>query len=129
MNVIVPDGHLLPELIEFPPLAARKFSWLQFLGLDRQELTDRCWRMHCVVTLNTPLDAELLNSMGNLELLIVANHDLSLIDVQAAEKNNVTVCQVPDLDPAQFDINNPEQAQQLCNTVVKLIDHYEQQLL
>lgn len=127
MNVIVPDGHLLPEDIEFPPLAAVKFSWLQFLGLNREEMEDRCWRMHCVVTLNTPLDAALLNTMGNLELLIVANHDLSLVDLQAAEKNNVTVCQVPDLNPSQFDIKNRDQAQQLCNTIVNLIDHYEQQ--
>jgi len=127
MNVIVPDGHLLPENIEFPPLAAQKFSWLQFLGLNREEMEDRCWRMHCVVTLNTSIDAALLNTMNNLELIIVANHDLSLVDIKAAEKNNITVCHVPDLDSAQFDINNPEHAQTLCNTVVKLIDHYEQQ--
>lgn len=65
--------------------------------------------------------------MAKLELLTVANHDLSIVDVIAAENNNVTVCHVPDLDPLQFDINQPAQAQQLCNTIVSLIDHYEQQ--
>ncbi len=126
MNIVVPDSQLLPSGVEFPPLAANKFGWQQFLGLDREDLKERCWRSHCVVTLNTPLDAELINSMAKLELLIIANADASLVDVQAAETNNVSVCQVPDLDSAQFDLNNPQQAQQLCNTVVNMIDHYMQ---
>ena len=37
MNISVPDGHLLPEDMQFPPLAARKFNCLQFLGLNREE--------------------------------------------------------------------------------------------
>ncbi len=126
MNIVVPDSQLLPSDIDFPPLAANKFGWQQFLGLDREELKERCWRSHCVVTLNTPLDAELINSMAKLELLVIANANTKLVDMQTAEKNNITVCQVPDLDPAQFDINNPQQAQQLCNTVVSIIDHYMQ---
>lgn len=126
MNIVVPDSQLLPSDVEFPPLAANKFGWQQFLGLDREELKERCWRSHCVVTLNTPLDAELINSMAKLELLIIANADTNLVDIQTAEENNITVCQVPDLEPTQFDLNNQQQAQQLCNTVVGMIDHYMQ---
>ena len=48
------------------------------------------------------MDADVLNSMAKLELLIVANHDLSIVDVKAAENNNVTVYHVPDLDPLQL---------------------------
>lgn len=127
MNIVVPDSQLLPNDVEFPPLAASKFGWQQFLGLDEEELKERCWRSHCVVTLNTPLNADILNSMAKLELLIVANHDITLVDTKTAEKNNVTVFHIPDLEPAQFDLNNPQQAQQLCNTIVEIIDHYMQQ--
>lgn len=45
-----------------------------------------------------------------------------VVDVVAAEKNHVTICHVPDLE--KFNINN---TQQLCNTIVSLIDHYELQ--
>ncbi|MBN4080322.1 hypothetical protein JYT31_01525 [Beggiatoa alba] len=127
MNVVVIDSQHLPDDVEFPPLAAYKFGWQQFLGLDRADIKERCWRSHCVVTFNTFLDKELLNSMAKLELLILANHDAKLVDIQAAEKNNVSVCQIPDLDPAQFDLNNQTQAQHLCDTIVKLIDRYMEQ--
>ncbi len=127
MNIVIPDSQLLPSDVEFPPLTASKFGWQQFLGLDEDELKERCWRSHCVVTLNTSLNAEVLNSMLKLELLVVANHDISLVDTQTAEKNNVTIFHIPDLEPSKFDLNNPQQAQQLCNTVVDIIDNYMQQ--
>jgi len=124
MNIVIPDCQQLPEGVDFPPLAANKFGWQQFLGLNREELKERCWRSHCVVTFNTHLDAETINSMSKLELLVIASPNVSLVDAEAAKKNNVTVCHIPDLDAAQFDINKAEDAQQLCNTVVKVIDHY-----
>ena len=127
MNVIIPDSHLLPNNVKFPPLVAEKIDWLQYPGLNRAELEEQCCRVHCLITLNTPFDDTLLNTMNNLELLIIANPDLDLVDVQAAEKNNVTICHIPNLEPANFDISNTEQAQQLCNTIVGLIDHYQLQ--
>ena len=127
MNIVIPDSQFLPADVDFPPLAANKFGWQQFRGLDREELKERCWRSHCVITLKTPLDAELINSMAKLELLVVANHDIGLVDTQTAEQNNITVIHIPNLEPPRFDLNNPQQAQQLCDTVVNIIDHYMQQ--
>ena len=124
MNIVLPDCHVLPNNIDFPPLATNNFAWQQFLGLNEEELKEHCSRTHCVVTFNTPINADALDSMSKLELLVVANHDISLIDMQTVEKNNVSVISIPDLNPSQFDINNPQHAQQLCNTVVEVIDHY-----
>ena len=119
MKVVVVDSARLGAEAEFPPLAADKFGWEQFPALDGEELAERCWRAHVVVTVATPLDAQAMERMTMLSLVVVAGEAAGHVDLDAARAAGVAVCHVPDADPA-----DPTKAQHICDEVVANIDAF-----
>ena len=119
MKVVVVDSERLGAEAEFPPLAAEKFAWEQFPALEAEELAERCWRAHAVVTVSTPLGAAEMKGMTMLSLIVVAGDSAAHVDLDAARAAKVAVCHVPGADPT-----DPAQAQRICGEVVANIDAF-----
>jgi lactate dehydrogenase-like 2-hydroxyacid dehydrogenase len=119
MKVVVVDSARLGAEAEFPPLAADKFGWEQFPALGGEEMAERCWRAHVVVTVAAPLGAEEMARMTMLSLIAVAGEAAGHVDLDAARAAGVAVCHVPGTDPA-----DPVQAQRICDEVVANINAF-----
>ena len=119
MNIIVVDNNEFPGECEFPPLAAVKCGWSQYGDIPIDELADQCWRADIIVSLKKPFNEELLIKLTKLKLIVVPGDSMQHIDVAVAEKLGVKVYSTPGLD-----LNNPNEAQKICDEVVKIIDTF-----
>ncbi len=121
MNVVVLGCERLPEEADFPSLNLQKFSWLQFLDLSNKDVVERCWRADVIVTIGIPVTAQVIEEAFKLQLIIAAGQHHDHIDMEAANNRGITVANVPDEEL------NHENAQQICEQVVDIIDAYNQQ--
>ncbi len=95
MNVVVIDAGRLGEEAEFPPLEAAKFGWVQYPETAPEELPERCWRSHVIVTATTPIGAAQMAGLHNLGLIAIAGPGRELVDLEAARARGIGVCEVP----------------------------------
>ncbi|MFN2337945.1 MAG: hypothetical protein ABR544_03125 [Gammaproteobacteria bacterium] len=49
MNIVVVDGAELAPNVDFPPLEAEKYGWLQYPRLGDGEIAPTCWRNNVVI--------------------------------------------------------------------------------
>ena len=119
MNIVVLDFARLAGEPDFPPVDLNKFGWLQYLETPAAELGERCWRSDVVVTIATPIDAQALEGMIKLRLVVVADDRDDLVDLAAAQARGIQVCKVPGARPA--DASN---AQRVCNAVIDTINAF-----
>lgn len=119
MNVMVIDAGRLAGEADFPPLEADRFGWSQYGETPPEELQERCWRSHVVVTARTPLDGAALAAMPKLQLVAVAGGAADHVDLDAARAQGVAVCHVPDTEA-----NLPGDAETICRETVANIDAF-----
>lgn len=119
MNVVVVDGGALSPQADFPPLALDKFGWQQFVRLDDNELAERCWRSDVIVSVATPIDRAVIDGAFKLKLIVAAGERVDHIDLEAARKRNITVCNIPGMSPS-----GAAEDQRLCEQVIETINSY-----
>lgn len=118
MKVVVVDRQCLPAGVEFPPLAAPKYGWEEYPGLDSAGMLERCWRTDVVVALNTLFDPVLIDRMPKLGLLVLVGN--ACPDGGAlAIGDRIVVRTYPHVD-----IRDPGQAQTCCDDIVAVIDQH-----
>lgn len=120
MNIVVVDSGRLHADADFPMLTLDKFGWQQFVQLENQkDVIERCWRSDVIVSAATPIDGAVIDRAFKLKLIVAAGENIDHIDLEAARKRNVTVCNVPgrraDKTPAD---------QQICEQVIDNIDAF-----
>lgn len=81
------------------------WNWLAHYGqydvFDRtdvdntQEIIDRIGEAEIAITNKTPIGEEVMSACANLKLVCVLATGYNIIDLQAARKNNVIICNVP----------------------------------
>ncbi len=119
MNVMVVDAEHLAGEADFPPLEADRFGWSQYGETSVEEIPERCWRSHIVVTAATELDAGALDALPKLQLVVVAGGECGHIDIEAAKSRGVAVCNVPETDPGRA-----ADAERICRETVANIDAF-----
>jgi len=119
MNVVVVDGGALSSQADFAPLALDKFGWQQYLRLDDDELVERCWRSDVIVSVATPIDQSVIDGAFKLKLIVAAGEQVDHIDLAAARKRNITVCNVPGLSASGTAAD-----QRLCDQVIEIINAF-----
>jgi len=113
MNIVLVDSGQLAGDFEFPAINLPKFAWLEYVELPADEVGERCWRSDIIVSINTPISADVINETYKLKLIIAAGGDSQHIDKLAAKERGITICNVPGLKA-----DNPQDAQKLCDQVV-----------
>jgi len=95
MIIVVTDGYALnPGDLSWAGIS--KFGELQYY--DRSlpdEVPSRCALADIIITNKTPISAETISGAKNLKLITVAATGYNIVDVQAAAKRKVPVCNVP----------------------------------
>lgn len=119
MKIVVIDSEHLPAGVEFSPLQANKYGWEQYRGLDDADIAERCWRSDIVISLATRLNAEVLEKMIKLGLVITAGAACDQIDVAAVNARDIKLLAFPDVNFA-----DAAQGQQCCDQMVSAIDEY-----
>ncbi len=121
MNIVVVDsGHLAGEA-DFPMVDLPKFNWQQYPALAGEEVAERCWRADIVVSVDTPIDSDIIDQAFKLKLIVAAGDGYDHVDHAAARKRGITVCHVPGTDPA-----TAADTTVICNRVVDTINAYLQ---
>jgi glycerate dehydrogenase len=96
MQIVITDGHTLNP---------GDLSWQPFHGLgevkyyDRSspdEVPSRCHQAVAIVTNKTPITKETIESAKDLKVIAVTATGYNIIDMAAAEKRGVLVCNVPE---------------------------------
>ena len=117
MHIVVVDSSKLGGAADFPMLDLPKYGWQQFVQLDARDVVDRCWRSDIVISFATPFTREAIDNAFKLQLIIAAGDNTDHIDLDAARKRGITVCNTPGLDPT-----NREHTQLICNQVINNIN-------
>lgn len=95
MKIVVTDGFTLNP---------GDLSWDEFKDLgelqvfDRtmpQQLAERCHDADVIITNKTPLDGGFLNATRHLKMIAVTATGYNVIDIEAAKRRGVKVCNVP----------------------------------
>ena len=96
MQIVITDGHTLNP---------GDLSWKAFDHLGEvvyynrtasNETLERCRNSAVIITNKTPITAEVINAANDLKLIAVTATGYNIIDIIAAKKRGVTVCNVPD---------------------------------
>lgn len=94
-NIIVLDGITLnPGDNPWTPVQAHGSVTVYDTTLPSQ-VVDRCANASVVLTNKVPLDASALQRLPDLKLIAVTATGYNVVDVSAAEKLGITVCNVP----------------------------------
>ena len=95
MKIVVLDGQTLnPGDNPWTPVEAHGDVTIHDATTSEQRL-DRCRNAEIVLTNKVPLDAALLEQLPNLKLIAVTATGYNVVDVVAAKKHGITVCNVP----------------------------------
>jgi len=113
MNIVVVDGAHLAGEADFPMLDWPKYGWQQFPALSGEELAERCWRADVIISVDTPIDQAVIDKAFKLALIAVAGDSIEHIDLAAAKARGITVCHVPDAQPA-----NPQHTARICTQTI-----------
>jgi len=95
INIVVTDGYTLnPGDLGWEPIEQLG----QVTVYDRtqpHELIDRCRDAHIILTNKVPLNEATIAALPQLKMIGVTATGYNIIDVQAAAKRNIIVCNVP----------------------------------
>ena len=119
MNVVVIDSAHLAGEADFPMLDLPKFGWQQYPEAEASEVPELCWRADIIITVSTPIDQAVINKAFKLKLIAVAGDSYDHIDLEAARKRGIKVCNVPGLDPQEAGTS-----EQICNQVIENINAF-----
>ncbi|MDP0495316.1 MAG: D-2-hydroxyacid dehydrogenase [Verrucomicrobiota bacterium JB024] len=86
-------------------------------GHDRAQIVERCREAQVVLTNKVPLDAETLRMLPELKLISVLATGYNIIDVQAARRQGVTVCNVPSYSTTSVAQHAVALILEMCNRV------------
>jgi glycerate dehydrogenase len=95
MEIVITDGYTLnPGDLSWKP-----FSELGTIHyFDRSsaiEMPVRCYNADIIITNKTPVGADVMESASNLKMIAVTATGYNNIDLAAANKKDITVCNVP----------------------------------
>jgi len=95
MIIVVTDGYALnPGDLSWSGIS--KFGELQYYDRSSsEEVPDRCAAADIIITNKTPISAETIASAKHLKMITVAATGFNIVDVQAATKRRIPVCNVP----------------------------------
>jgi glycerate dehydrogenase len=100
MNIVITDGYTLnPGDLDWKPFY--DVGSVQYYDRTRPEqVKDRCRDAEVIVTNKTPVDEETIRNASKLKLIAVTATGYNVVDVEAARKRNVVVCNVPEYGTA-----------------------------
>lgn len=95
-QIIITDGNALnPGDLDWTPLSS--FGTIEYYDTTpRNEVANRCRNAGIIVTNKTPVDAETIAAAKNCRLIAVTATGYNIIDLGAARKAGITVCNVPE---------------------------------
>jgi glycerate dehydrogenase len=100
LKIVIADGYTLnPGDLSWDGI--RRFGEITYY--DRTPAGDmpaRCQDADVVITNKAPVNAEAINRATRLKLILVTATGYNIVDVEAARKRNMTVCNVPDYGTA-----------------------------
>ncbi len=96
MQIVITDGHTLNP----GDLSWEAFNHLgEVVYYDRtasNETRERCKNASVIITNKTPITAEVIHAATGLKLIAVTATGYNIIDIAAAGKRGIAVCNVPD---------------------------------
>ncbi|MGH8670759.1 MAG: hypothetical protein ACREUA_01810 [Burkholderiales bacterium] len=95
MHIVVIDAAHLPLGAEFPPLQAERYGWEEYREIDASMLAQRCRRAGVLVTVASVVSRQLMAQLPRLKLIAVAAAQVDGVDLEAAAKHGIAVCNVP----------------------------------
>lgn len=122
MNIVVLDAAELAPDVDFPPLEAEKYGWLQYPRLEYGEIAPTCWRSNIVISFATPLDAACLAELKLIRLLVTGRDAGTLVDRELLRQRGIEVAELPGLD-----WRDPAQASSGCERIVETINAFLRQ--
>lgn len=96
MKIVVIDSHTLnPGDLSWNEL--EKFGDVTLYDRTQSdEIINRCKHAETILTNKVPVSAATIESAKNLKLICVTATGFNIVDIEAAAKRNITVCNVPD---------------------------------
>jgi glycerate dehydrogenase len=93
--LVVTDGHTLnPGDLSWDDF--KKYGKVEvYERSSPSEVTERCRNATLIITNKTPVDASLIAACPKLKLIAVTATGYNIIDIEAARKRNIIVCNVP----------------------------------
>ncbi len=93
--IVITDGYTLnPGDLSWDGIA--RLGTIQYFDhTPGKEVPDRCRNASVIVTNKTPVTAETIGSAKNLRLISVTATGYNIVDIAAAKKRGITVCNVP----------------------------------
>jgi glycerate dehydrogenase len=96
MKIVITDGYTLnPGDLSWKPLDGLG----EVIYYDRtrpEEVIERCLEAHIIVTNKTPVNEQVIALATNLKLIAVTATGYNVVDIAAAKKKGVPVCNVPE---------------------------------
>lgn len=95
MKIVVIDGHTLnPGDLSWSEL--REFGDVTlFDRTQSDEITNRCRQAEIILTNKVPVAAATIEAAKDLKLICVTATGFNIVDIEAAAKRNIPVCNVP----------------------------------
>ena len=121
MNIVVLDSDSLAGDADFPEVNLHKYGWLQYVETNQELVGERCWRSDIIVSVSTQIDRAAIDKAFKLKLIIAAGDSYDHIDLDAAMKRGIKVCNVPDSSP-----DNAGDTGRICEQVVESINAFLQ---
>lgn len=99
-RIVVADGYTLnPGDLSWSGLSA--FGQVAYYDRTRPEdMAERCQEAEVIVTNKAIVNAATINQANNLKVILVTATGYNIVDVEAAKKRNIPVCNVPDYGTA-----------------------------
>lgn len=96
MKLVITDGYSLNP----GDLSWEKFRALgEVIYFDRtspEEIAERCHDADVIITNKTPISADTIQTATRLKMIAVTATGYNIVDIDAAKKKNVVVCNVPE---------------------------------
>jgi glycerate dehydrogenase len=95
MNIVVIDGHTLnPGDLSWNELnSIGKVAMYDRTPAD--QITERCKDAHIILTNKVPVSEATINAAKDLKLICVTATGYNIVDIEAASRRNIPVCNVP----------------------------------
>jgi glycerate dehydrogenase len=95
-RIIITDGYALnPGDLDWSPISS--VGTIEYYDTTPKELvTARCANADIIITNKTPIDAQSISTSSDLKLIAVTATGYNNVDIEAARKAGVTVCNVPE---------------------------------
>jgi glycerate dehydrogenase len=96
MQIVVTDGYTLNPGDQSWKAFDRLGEVVYYDRTSIKETVERCRNATVIITNKTPVTAEVINAAANLKLIAVTATGYNVIDIAAAKKRGIPVCNVPE---------------------------------